>query len=302
MTGRTIAPANEGRLRSAILVSVAQDYTPHRIVSLQPSATLILRDLGKLDLLVACTKYCAEACPEVTERGIAIVSDSWSAQSEQIRALRPDFVIASVPYQEKSVIEILKANTPFLALAPRKLADIYSDIAIISRIVNASARGEEIIRQMQEEIEAVRRRTGSLPKPKVFCEEWPKPLIASQRWVAELVEAAGGQYIGTPGEKISFEEVATASPDVLIAAWCGARDRVPLEKTFQHRGWDNTRAARNSRIYCIHDEYLNTPAPTLVRGLHALASAIHPEAFPQAEGLRCINSAMNPPVTADRGR
>jgi iron complex transport system substrate-binding protein len=281
---------------------MAQEYTPRRIVSLQPSATLILRDLGKMDLLVACTKYCAEACPEVTERGIAIVSDSWAAQSEQIRALRPDFVIASVPYQEKSVIEILKSNTPFLALAPRKLADIYSDIAIIARIVNAPARGEEIISQMQAEIEAVRRRTASLPKPKVFCEEWPKPLITSQRWVAELVEAAGGEFSGTPGAQISFEEVAATNPDVLIAAWCGARDRVPLEKMFQHRGWDNTSAVKSSQVYCIHDEYLNTPAPTLLLGLRALASAIHPEAFPQAEGLRCINSAMNPPVTADRGR
>ena len=279
-----------------------QEYTPRRIVSLQPSATLILRDLGKLDLLVACTKYCAEACPEVAERSIAIVSDSWSAQSEQIRALRPDFVIASVPYQEKSVIEILKANTPFLALAPRKLADIYSDIAMIARIVKAPARAEEIIGHMQEEIEVIRRRTAALHKPKVFCEEWPKPLIASQRWVAELVEAAGGESIGSPGAQISFEDVAAARPEVLIAAWCGARDRVPLEKTFQNRGWENTSAIKNHQVYCIHDEYLNTPAPTLLLGLRALASAIHPEAFPQGEGLRCINSAMNPPVTADRGR
>jgi len=119
---------------------MSTNYAPRGIVSLQPSATLILRDLGKLDLLVACTKYCAEACPEVAERGTSIVADSWTAQSDQIRALQPDFVIASVPYQEKSVIEILKANTPFLALAPKKLADIYSDIAIIARIAGKRRR------------------------------------------------------------------------------------------------------------------------------------------------------------------
>jgi hypothetical protein len=48
------------------------------------------------------------------------------------------------------------------------------------------------------------------------------------------------------------------------------------------------RAVREQRVYCISDELLNTPAPTLLVGLHALAEAIHPGSFPQAEGLRCI--------------
>jgi iron complex transport system substrate-binding protein len=266
------------------------DHTPRRIVSLQPSATVILRDLGRLDLLVACTKYCAKLCPEVQDRNIAIVADSWSAQSQQILDLRPDLVIASVPYQEKSVIEILKANTPILALAPRKLADIYSDIALISRIVDASQKGAQVIRHMQEGIEAVRQRAKDLPKPRVFCEEWGKPLIASQVWVAELVEAAGGEFIDTPGSQISTDEVAAQAPDVIIAAWCGAGDRVPLEKIIHTRNWENTPAARNQRVYCIEDEFLNTPAPTLVHGLRALAAAIHPQHFPQVGGLRCIST------------
>lgn len=277
---------------SAILDSMLPDYAPRRIVSLQPSATMILRDLKRLELLVACTNYCAEACPEVVERGIPVVADSWTAQSQPLRELKPDFVIASVPYQEKSIIEILKANVPFLALAPKKLADIYSDIAIIAGIVNTPMEGERTIRHMQEEIEGVRCRTERLAKPKVFCEEWPKPLIASQQWVAELVEAAGGEFVGTPGARTSFEQVASANPDVLIAAWCGARDRVPLEKIACGRSWEGIPAVKNHRVYSVRDEFLNTPAPTLVYGLRALASAIHPEQFPQAEGLRCISKTI----------
>jgi iron complex transport system substrate-binding protein len=271
---------------------VPEDYTPRRIVSLQPSATLVLRDLWKLDLVVGCTKYCAEACPEVLKRGIRIIADSWTAQSSQIRELKPDFVIASVPYQEKSVIEILKANVPLLALAPKKLTDIYSDIAVIARITNALTDGERVIRRMQEEIRAVSERARNLPKPRVFCEEWPKPLIASQRWVAELVEAAGGEFVGASGVQTSFEQIAAADPEIIIAAWCGARDRVPLEKIVSGRGWENVRAVKRGRVYSIRDEYLNTPAPTLLCGLRALASAIHPEQFPQAEGLRCIQKRI----------
>jgi iron complex transport system substrate-binding protein len=267
------------------------NHSPCRILSLQPSATATLRALGKLDLLVACTKYCAELCPEVRERNIAIVADSWTAKSEQIRDAKADFVIASVPYQEKAVIEILKAGIPLLALAPRRLADIYSDIAIIGRIVNAEEVAENTILRMQDEIEIVRQRTKDLPKPRVFCEEWGKPLIASQRWVAELVEAAGGEFIGNPGTKVSFEDIELRKPEVIIAAWCGAGDRVPLEKIIRSRKWEDIPAARNHRVYSIRDELLNTPAPTLVRGLHALAAALHPKQFPQAKGLRYIKSS-----------
>jgi iron complex transport system substrate-binding protein len=80
-------------------------------------------------------------------------------------------------------------------------------------------------------------------------------------------------------------------PDVVVAAWCGAGDRVPLEKIVRDRKWQQMSAVREGRVYCISDELLNTPAPTLVSGLHALAAAIHPDAFPQPEGLRCINGA-----------
>lgn len=271
---------------------VPRDHTPQRIVSLQPSATVILAAVGKLDCLVACTKYCADVCPEVRDRKLAIVHDSWAADTGEIAAARPDLVIAAVPYQEKAVTEILKAGARFLGLAPKTLADIYTDIASISGVMGASDRGEEVIADMQREIESVKRQTADKPRPRVFCEEWGKPLIASQPWVAELVHAAGGTFVGTPGAQTSAEAILREDPDVLIAAWCGAGDRVPLEKILNERGWTEVKAAREGRVYCIPDEFLNTPAPTLLRGLHALAAAIHPEDFPSASDLRRITDVL----------
>jgi iron complex transport system substrate-binding protein len=254
------------------------NYFPKRIVSLQPSATVTLHALGLLDLVVACTKYCADVVPGVADGKRLIVHDSWTAQSAQILAAKPDLVIASVPYQEQAVIEILKAGLPFLALSPHSLADVYSDMAMIAGIVGASERAAALITDMQKQMEAVRTKVPQ-SRPRVYCEEWGKPLIHSQLWVKELVEAAAGEFIGKPGEHTDAETILAANPDVVIAAWCGAGDRVPLEKIIRERGWQETSAARNRRVYCIRDEYLNTPAPTLIQGLHALAWAIHPEVF-----------------------
>ena len=268
---------------------MASDHTPQRVVSLQPSATVILAAIGQLNRLVACTKYCADVCLEITHRGTAIVADSWTASTAEIVAAQPDLVIASVPYQEKAVTEILKSGARFLGLAPKTLADIYTDIAAIAGIMGALDRGEQVIREMQQAIESVRQQTDGARRPRVFCEEWGKPLIASQPWVAELVAAAGGEFVGTPGKQTSAEAVLSENPDVVVASWCGAGDRVPLEKITRDRRWEEMRAVKAARVYCIRDEFLNTPAPTLVHGLRALAAAIHPEDFPQPEGLRCIS-------------
>jgi len=269
------------------------DHTPRRVVSLQPSATVILDVIGQLDCLVACTKYCADVCPAISQRNITIVSDSWTASADQITKMAPDLVIAAVPYQEKAVAEILKSGTRFLGLAPKSLADVYTDIAVISGIFAASDRGHQVIAEMQNEIETVRKKTKGKPRPRVFCEEWGKPIIPSQLWVAELVEAAGGEIVGTPAAQISAEEVLAHNPDVLVMAWCGAGDRVPLEKLIRNRKWSKMSAVQQGRVYCIRDEFLNTPAPTLIHGLHALAAAIHPQDFPQPAGLRCITNPVS---------
>jgi iron complex transport system substrate-binding protein len=219
---------------------------------------------------------------------LLIVADSWTSKSAEILAARPDLVIASVPYREAAVVEILKAGIRFIGLAPRTLQDIYTDIALIAGAIGASERGAKVISGMLEEIDAMKLRTAGLPRKRVFCEEWGKPIIASQPWVAELVHAAGGEFLGKPGARYSTIEVAEMNPEVIITSWCGAGDRVPLEKIVTTRDWSGLAAVRNFHVYCISDELLNTPAPTLVAGLRALAGAIHPSEFGPQQGLRSI--------------
>jgi len=273
---------------------MSSDHTPQRIVSLQPSATVILAAIDKLDRIVACTKYCADVCQEVAQSGRSIIADSWTAQSEEIVRARPDLVIAAVPYQEKALVEILKSEARFLGLAPKTLADIYTDIATIAGIMGVVECGQQVISEMEQGVESVRGEVNDGIRPRVFCEEWGKPLIASQPWVAELVRVAGGEFVGVPGSTTSAETVLSNDPDIVVAAWCGAGDRVPLKKIVQQRGWKEMQAVRQGRVYCIRDEFLNTPAPTLIQCLRALAAAIHPLRFPQPPGLRRINGHYPP--------
>ena len=202
-----------------------------------------------LSLIHICTSHCRELCPEVMEHSPAIIEDAWSAKATEILAAKPELVVAASPYRAESLAEILKAGVRVLALSPHSLEDVYTDIRTLAALVDRSAAGERIVRSMTDEISQTREQTANFVPQRVYCEEWGKPLIASQLWVAELVRAAGGIVIGEPGVQISAEAVAEADPDVILAAWCGAGNRVPLGKLLERPGWAATKAAQ----MCIRD-------------------------------------------------
>lgn len=251
-----------------------------RIASLQPSVTLTLAALGALDQLCAHTKYCLDVLPELAARGLPVLADSWTTTTDELSAVAPDLVIASVPYRLESLAAILKAGFPLLALAPHTLADVIKDTRLIAMQVGRVDSAEALIALFSDALAKTRAETHTLEKSRVYCEEWGKPLIHSQEWIAELISAAGGNFVGEPGRQTTADAIAQEDPNVLVFAWCGAGDRVPLERVISQRGWHRLRAVREGRVYCIPDEYLNTPAiPSLTHGLAHLAAAIHPHHF-----------------------
>jgi iron complex transport system substrate-binding protein len=267
-----------------------------RIASLQPSMSIILDRLGALDALVACTRYCVDAVPALAQRSITVVKDSWSCTTDEILAANPTLVLASVPYRMESLAALLKSGCPVIMLAPHTLADIYADIRLLGSIVHRVDVAELLVREMEQEIAATRARLSEDDRrPLVYCEEWGKPLIHSQLWVAEMVDAAGGQFLGEPAKQTTPEAIAAADPEVMIFAWCGAGNRVPLDRVITQRGWHSLRAVREGRVFCIADEWLNTPAPTLLLGLHALAAALHPSQLDTKE--RPFHTVANAGIT-----
>lgn len=262
-----------------------------RIASLQPSVAITLQYLQALDSLCAVTKYCMDAVPELAERGLPIVKDSWTfgeADQQTLLAARAELAIASVPYRNESLAAILKMGIPVLALAPRTLADVYQDIMLIARQVDTLVLADLLVRQLQDEIVETERKTAASKPQTVYCEEWGKPLIHSQPWVAELIGASHGSFVGVPGAQTTAAAIASADPDVLLFAWCGAGDRVPLARIIEQRGWQSLQAVRTQRVFCIPDDLLNTPSFNLKEGLSAIRSALHPQLFPSYLGLKRI--------------
>ena len=251
-----------------------------RIVSLAPSATSILCAIGARRALVGVTKWCSDVAHV---RGLPNLGDCWHMGSvSEIVELWPDLVIGSVPYKADTVAKLLAEPVNFLAMNPRTLADIESDIRMLGRIVGRAAAGERLIGRMRREFAAIERKAGRVigrtgHRVRVYCEAWPHPRISSPPWVGELVRMAGGEMVVAAGEKVSAEQVAAGRPEVMVLAWAATGERADVGKAYGVAEWKDLAAIRDRRVFVVRDELLNTPGPPLVEGAWELFRVMHGE-------------------------
>jgi len=236
---------------------------------------------------VGITRWCEEVLPAPARAalaGLPRLDDCWNADAGAVAALKPDLVIGSVPYRAHVVEGLVAQGLRFLATYPRCLADVYADIRLLARLLARESDGERLVGRFVSALEAVRRRTRDCAaRPRVYCEEWSNPLQNSQRWVAEMVEAAGGEFVPQPpARKVTADEVIAADPELIVVAWCGTNDRSRPDVVRRRPGWEGVAAVREQRVHAVRDELLNTPGPNLIAGLQALAELIHPERFTSA--------------------
>jgi iron complex transport system substrate-binding protein len=252
------------------------DREPMRIVSLAPSATSILCEIGAEAALVGVTKWCAE----VADVGrLPRLGDCWHMESVgEILALRPTLVIGSVPYKQETVAKLLEQPLNFLAMNPRTLGDVEADIRLLGGIVGRAAAAERLVKRMRSGLAAVARRAAQAEtRVRVYCEAWPNPRISSPGWVAELVNIAGGEMVLPAGEKVTDEQVATGRPEVIVLAWAATGAKANPRKCYEIAAWRDVPAIRERRVFVISDELLNTPGPPLVRGAKQLWALLHDE-------------------------
>ncbi len=244
-----------------------------RIVSLAPSVTSILFAIGARRDVIGVSKWCKDVA---RVRRLPQVGDCWKMDVDEVMRLRPTLLIGSVPFDAETVSKLLQRPVAFLALNPRSLADIGSNVRMLARLVNRASAGEKLIARMSGAFAEVAQRAMKMrAKPRVYCEAWPNPRISSPPWVAELVTMAGGEFVTSPGGRVSDEEVARANPDLIILAWTATGERAERSRALNNPAWRDTLAVKNGRVVVIRDQLLNTPGPPLMQGARELLRAIH---------------------------
>ena len=97
---------------------ITTDGVPKRIVSLVPSQTELLVDLGLRDEIVGITKFCVH--PTALRKEKTVVGGTKNVKSEKVAALKPDIIIAN---KEENTLQMVEELT---AIAPIWVSDIYT--------------------------------------------------------------------------------------------------------------------------------------------------------------------------------
>jgi iron complex transport system substrate-binding protein len=268
-----------------------------RIVSLLPSATEIVADLGLAGNLVGRSHECN--WPERV-REVPVVSASrvdsaalsgqeidaavraaveqgealYAVDAELLAELRPDLIITQDLCRVCAVAgeDFGEVGARVITLGPRRLAEVAESVRYLGRELGAAEEGQFLAEEMMEKIARVRRAVAGKRRPRVFVAEWIDPPFACGHWIPEMVAAAGGdEVLGRPGERsvrTTWEAVRAARPELVVAAPCG---------------FDEERAAREAasidvgcRVVAVDaDRYFVRPAPSLARGVEILARIFH---------------------------
>jgi iron complex transport system substrate-binding protein len=259
------APAPDRDAVDRILSEVRTPRRFTRIACLTEETVETLYAIGAGDLVVGVSKY-AERPPEVREK--PRVSAFVKADFPAIEAVEPDLVLCFSDLQADIAAECARRGLTVVTFNQRSLAEILGVVLAVGALVGREPRAAALVETLRAHLERVAAAGKALPRrPRVHFEEWDDPLITAIRWVAELVEVAGGAYLfperatgaAAKDRIVDPAEVARRDPEVILASWCGKAMR--RETIVTRPGWGETAAVRAGRVHEVPSVEILQPGP-----------------------------------------
>lgn len=280
-----------------------------RIVSFLPAATEIAYAIGAGNEIVGRSHECdypAEALrlPVVSRPALAMGEMSqgeidgavasqlasgdslYQVDENLLRDLAPDIVFtqdlcqvcAPSGTELTRALRELPSRPEVLWLTPRTIAEVEQNILDIGRATDRVLEAESLIADNRDRVEKVRAVVEGKPRRRVAFLEWTDPLFCPGHWVPEMIDIAGGaDPLGEPGgdsRRITWDSVATGSPEIIVVAPCG----FGLAQSVEAARAIN--APRDARVVAVDaNAYFARPGPRVAEGIELLAHLFHPDRF-----------------------
>ncbi len=199
---------------------VSLERAPSRLLSLVPSATDILLELGQVDRLVGRTDF--DQDPRV--QGLPSVGGGLQPSMERIVTLRPDLVVRFRADSDLATPRQLdEAGIPHLAIRPDGTRDVERIIRLLGRAVGRPDAADSIAQDLATRVAEVERSVAGFERPRVaYLLGGDPPLVAGGgTFLHELIEVAGGDNVfadlGALYAPVNLEEVIRRAPRYLLA-------------------------------------------------------------------------------------
>jgi len=192
-----------------------------RLVSLVPSVTETLYDLGAGDRVVGVTDWCGPALPDGAEP--ARVGGVCNPRLQAVLDLEPELVLVS--REENSLDDVLRLEreeVPVFAVNPRDVGDAATTVRNLGRLLDLEARAEELAAAIEDRRKRVVDRLEDREPISAVLPIWKDPwmTVGPGTYPAAVMEDAGVRLVGlktfSQYPRLSLERAANARPTLVL--------------------------------------------------------------------------------------
>ncbi|MET3655289.1 ABC transporter substrate-binding protein [Sporosarcina psychrophila] len=268
--------------------SVGNDITletaPATIVSMVPSNTEILFELGLGDAIVGVNDYDDYPAEALEKEKIG----GQDFNVEKIVSMNPEIVFAhesGLGKGKEGLQQIRDAGIPvFVVKNAANFEETYTTIETIGQATGKTVEAEKIITDMKAKVEEVLAKLVTVDNKKtVFVETSPAPDIytpGKNTFMDQMLEMIGAENIAADQEDwfmIAPEEIINRNPDVIIVLYDYIETAVA--DVYARPGFDTITAIKEKAVVQVKENITSRTGPRLAEGLEEIAKAIYPEAF-----------------------
>ena len=187
---------------------------PQRIVSLVPSQTELLVDLGLEDRIVGVTKFCVH--PKGLKKQKTIVGGTKNFHFDKIAALQPDLIIGNKEENYQEGIELLAGQYPVWMSDIYTLEDALEMMKGFGEITGTVAQADKLIHEISQDMAALTQQN----KGTAVYLIWKDPMMAvgPQTFIHDMLGRAGFTNLVEESRypELSLEELKSLSPNYLL--------------------------------------------------------------------------------------
>ncbi len=192
---------------------------PKRIVSLVPSQTELLYDLGLSESVVGLTKFCIH--PAAWCQTKTIVGGTKKLHLDKIRSLEPDLIIGNKEENEADEVKTLMNEFPVWMSDIYTLADALDMIRSIGKMTQTELAAEQLATGIEEDFKQLEYEASSVPPLRTAYMIWKSPWMAAgnHTFIHDLLRRCGlmncyGHHDRYP--ETSLEELIRLRPEIVL--------------------------------------------------------------------------------------
>ncbi len=164
---------------------------PKRIISLVPSQTELLVDLGLEDSIVGITKFCVH--PKHLRKQKDIVGGTKNIKLKKIQALQPDIILCNKEENSKEIIESLQDIAPIHISDIYSLEDTFELFEMYGELFQVKEKATTLVKEIERQRKMFQDYKKGKPKIKVSYFIWKNPwmVAASNTFINAMLNEAG---------------------------------------------------------------------------------------------------------------